>query len=751
VRGGEKITAGHLDRIALIYIRQSSMAQVRENTESTARQYALADEAARLGWPRSHVEVIDADLGLSGRSTEGRFGFKDLVGRVCLGEVGAVFGLEISRLARSSADLSRLLELARLTDTLVVDSDGIYDLANFNDRLLLGLKNQMSEAELHFLAGRLQGAKRAAAERGELRFPLPVGFVYDDEGTTIIDPDAEVQAAVVDVFAAFRAGGSAYQVVAALKGRRFPLRAYGGVWAGQLRWGRLTHSRVLGILANPAYAGTYVFGRYHSRRVVEPDGTVRTKLIELPRDEWPVVIHGHHPGYISWDDYLANQARLAANLTRAGARPPREGHALCQGIIGCGSCGRPMSTRYHTNGIAAYECPARRVDQMATPTCRSITALSVDDAVGERLLEALNPEEVALALAAADEVCDRRARRSRAAELAVERARYEAERAERAFHACEPENRLVARSLESRWEQRLAALADAEKALAETQAAAPPLPSRAELEALTTDMAALWHAPSTAPRDRKRLLRTLIADVTLLPEPDFGKARIGIRWHTGATDELVVARRQDVTQYRRTDRAAIELARSLANLPNHDIAEQLNAAGHTTGAGRPFDRMAVANLRQYHGVPPPGLLQDGEVTVADIADRVGISHGAVVHWIARGWLPARRGLNNQWCVPFGPEVEAACRERVARSAHIHVPDSTHPQAAHELTVGEVAAVLGISTNVVYYWIERHHIDSRRGPSGRLFIPFSADVEAACRARVAASVHLPHPTQVDTPQ
>ncbi len=741
MRGAEKITAGHRERTAIVYIRQSSLAQVRDNTESTARQYALADEAVRLGWARQQVEVIDADLGLSGRSADRRPGFKDLVGRVCVGEVGAIFGLEVSRLARSSADLSRLLELARLTDTLVIDADGIYDLANFNDRLLLGLKGTMSEAELHFLAGRLQGAKRAAAERGELRFPLPVGFVYDDEGDTIIDPDTEVQAAVADVFAAFRTGGSAYQVVAAFKRRRFPLRAYGGVWAGQLRWGRLTHSRVLGILANPAYAGTYVFGRYHSRRVVSPDGVVSTKTVELPRDDWPVVIHDHHPGYIGWDDYLTNGARLAANLTNAGARPPREGQALCQGIIGCGSCGRPMTTRYHRNGHAAYECSASRADQMATPTCRSITAATIDDAVAARLLDALNPDEVALALAAADEVADRRARHSRAAELAVERARYEAERAERAFHACEPENRLVARNLEARWEQRLAALTEADKTLTDQRAAVPPLPSRAELETLTADVSALWHAPTTSPRDRKRLLRTLIADVTLLPEPDFAKARIGIRWHTGATDELVVARRQDVTQYRRTDPAAIALARSLANLPNHDIACRLNAAGHTTGAGRPFDNDAVASMRHYHQIPPPGLLQDGELTAADIARRLGIGHGAVIHWINRGWLPARRGLNNQWCIPFGPHVETACRERVSRSAHIHEPDSTNPQTGHELTVNEVAAVLGISTNVVYYWIERHHVEARRGPGGRLFISFGPDIEAACRARVTASVHL----------
>jgi DNA invertase Pin-like site-specific DNA recombinase len=751
MRGAEKIATSHLDRVALIYIRQSSLAQVRENTESTARQYGLVDEAVRLGFPRSSVEVIDAELGLSGRSADKRTGFKDLVGRVCLGEVGAIFGLEISRLARSSADLSRLLELARLTDTLVVDADGVYDLANFNDRLLLGLKGTMSEAELHFLASRLQGAKRSAAERGQLRFPLPVGFVYDEEGATVIDPDDEVQAAVTDVFTAFRTGGSAYQVVAAFKGRRFPLRAYGGVWGGELRFGRLTHARVLGILANPAYAGTYVFGRFHSARVVEPDGTVRTKTAQLPRAKWPVVIHDHHPGYISWDDYLANEARLAANTTNAGARPPREGAALCQGIIACGSCGRPMSTRYHRNGLAAYECSASRADQMGTPTCRSISAVTVDDAVANELLAALNPEEVALALAAADEVAERRTRQSRASELAVERARYQAERAERAFHGCEPENRLVARSLESRWEARLVALAEAERALAEVKAAAPALPSRAELEALTGDVSQLWHAPTTAPRDRKRLLRTLIADVTLLPEPDFAKARIGIRWHSGAGDEIVVARRQAVIEYRRTDPGAVELAHNLASLANRDIADRLNAAGYTTGAGRPFDNDAIASLRHYHHVQQPKLLEEGEVTVAEIARRLGVTHGAVIHWIARGWLPARRGLNDQWCVPFGAEVEADCRQRVASSAHIHQPDTTDPKADHELTVIEVAAVLGISTNVVYYWIERHHLRARRGPGGRLFIAFGRDVEAACRARVATSVHLKPVPQTQTPR
>jgi excisionase family DNA binding protein len=744
MRGTEKITAAHLDRAGIVYVRQSSLAQVRNNTESTARQYALADEAVRLGWPRSAVEVIDADLGLSGRSADGRKGFKDLVSRVCLGEVGAIFGLEVSRLARSSADLSRLLELARLTDTLVVDSDGIYDLANFNDRLLLGLKGTMSEAELHFLVGRLNGAKRAAAERGELRFPLPVGLVYDDDGATVIDPDGEVAAAVADVFAAFRAGGSAYQVVAAFKGRRFPLRAFGGVWAGQLRWGRLTHARVLGILANPAYAGTYVYGRYHSARVVSPEGKISTKTIELPRDDWPIVIHGHHRGYIAWDDYLANGARLAANTTNAGARPAREGHALCQGIIACGSCGRPMSTRYHRNGHGAYECSASRADQMATPTCRSIAAASVDDAVAEALLGALNPEEVALALAAADEVADRRARRSRAGELAVERARYNADRAERAFHGCEPENRLVARSLESRWESRLAVLAETEKALAATTAAAPDLPGRAELEALTGDVTALWNAPTTAARDRKRLLRTLIADVTLLPEPDLAKARVGIRWHTGATDEITVARRHSIIESHRTDPAAVNLVRSLG--PTHtnaDLADRLNTAGYLTGAGRPFDVTAVANLRSYHRIAAVGTLAAGEITVDDAARRLEVTTTTIYGWVNTGALPARRGPGGRICIPFNVEVEAACQRRAAMSVHIARHTSTEPPGEHEWTVKQVASALAVNTNVVYYWLETGQLDARKGPGSRWLITYNPDIEDICRARIATSGHLHH--------
>ena len=742
LRGESKITSSHLGRVAIIYVRQSTLAQVRGNTESTARQYGLAEEAARLGWAASAIEVIDADLGISGRSADNRAGFKEIVARVCLGEVGAIFGLEVSRLARSNADLSKLLELARLTETLVVDTDGIYDLADFNDRILLGLKGQMSEAELHILAGRLQGAKRAAAARGELHFPLPVGYVYDDEGATVMDPDEEVQAVVADVFAAFGATGSAYQVVGAFAERRFPKRAYGGSWAGELRWGRLTYSRACGVLSNPAYAGAYVFGRFRSRRVVAPDGTIRTRTVELPRAEWATVIVDHHPGYITWERYLVTEARLAANRTSAGARPPREGPALCQGIVFCGACGRAMST-YHAGGHDYYDCAHARSDHTATPACRSVRADTVDAAVADCLLGALSGEEVALALAAADEVTERRARSTRAAELAVERARYQAERAERALLAVEPENRLVARNFENRLEARLSELAEVEAALATQRSATAPLPPRAELEAVVGDLGELWSAPTTSDRDRKRLLRTLVADVTLIPDAARSKLRIGIRWHSGSTEELVVQRMSRLTEWRRTAPQAIELARLLGpEMDNAALAAALDAAGHRTGAGRAFDSDAVSSLRHYHGIGSPDLLEPGELTVRDVAGRLGVNQGTVTNWINRGMLPARRGLYNRWCIPFGPEVEAVWREHVAASPHLHADIDPRAPTAGERSIAQVATALGVKPDVVYHWAAKGHLPWRRGPGGRKHIDFTPEVEAACHQRIANSVHLP---------
>ena len=741
MRGEGKVAAQHVGRTALIYVRQSTMAQVREHTESTARQYALAEEAARLGWPASSIEVIDADLGVSGRSTEGRDGFKGLVARVCLGEVGAIFGLEVSRLARSSADLSRLLEYARLTDTLVIDGDGVYDLAEFNDRLLLGLKGTMSEAELHLLAGRLQGAKRAAAERGELRTPLPVGYVYDEEGTVVIDPDEEVAAAIAEVFTAFTATGSAYQVVAAFADRRFPRRAYGGAWAGRLRFGRLTHSRVCSILANPAYAGAYVFGRFRSRRTVTPDGAVRTRTVELPRAQWPVCIQDHHRGYIGWETFLANEARLAANQTNAGARPPREGAALCQGIVVCGSCGRAMSTRY-AGGQPYYECARARADHVATPDCRSVRAATVDDVVAAAVLAAVAPDRLALALAAADEVTTRRDRSRRAAELTVERARYAAERAERTYGACEPENRLVARSLEARWEACLVELARAEAALAAARQTQPPLPPAEELAAAVADLPALWAAPTTGDRDRKRVLRTLLGDVALRPGESPRRLRVGLRWHSGATEEVVVDRMSPVTEWRRTAAAAVALAREVGpQLTNPELAAALNAAGHTTGIGKQFTTTAACNLRYAYRIGSPALLTEGELTPRAVAGRLEVTMSTVHAWLTSGELAGRRSPTGRWCIPFPPEVEAACRARLAVSPHVHRDADGVDRRPGELSIAEVADRLAIKADVVYYWASRGYLPTRRGRAGRRWIDLTPELEAACHARIAGSYKL----------
>src|ERR1039457_4024329 len=633
MNGEHKISSSHRDRAALVYLRQSSMAQVREHTESTRSQYALADKAAALGWPRTSIDVIDTDLGISGKWGVAREGFTELVARVCSGDVGAIFGIEITRLARSNADVARLAEFARIPGTLLINPAGVSDPADVNDRMVLGFKGTMGEMELHVMAQRLQANKRAAAERGELRTPLPVGYVHDDAGDIVIDPDAGVQAAIRDVFAAFAACGSAYGAVAAFAGRRFPLRAYGGAWAGQLRWGKLTHARVLGVLKNPCYAGAYVHGRSPPRRTVEPSGTVRTGLVERPRPEWPVLIKDHHEGYITWADYLATEARLAANRTSAGARPPREGSALCQGIIYCGSCGKPVRTNYHTDNRPSSECSSR-ADRLTPPTCGSVAAATVDDAVADVLLAALTPDQVALALSAADEVADRHPRVSRAAELAAERARYDADRAERALCAVEPENRLVARSLEARWEARLTALAEAGQALEAAAAALPPLPSREDLEKLAADLPALWRSPATSSKDRKRLLRTLIADVTLLPEPDQAKVRIGIRWHAGATDELRMARAIHPGTARRSPSPAVEMVRRLGPAtPTAELAEQLNAAGLVTGNGRPFDVKAVQWIRHAYHIPAPAACADGEISVAEAARRLGCSTGVIYYWI----------------------------------------------------------------------------------------------------------------------
>jgi len=661
----QKIESSHLERLAAVYLRQSSPRQVRENFRSTERQYALAEEAARLGWEAERVRLIDGDLGVSGRDADGRESYKELVQRVCVGEVGAIFGLEVARLGRNNAEHHRLLEFCALTDTLIVDTDGIYDLQDFNDRMILGMKAQWTEAELHIMGQRLQGARRHAAERGELRMGLAVGYDYDEEGGWIFDSDEEVRAAIADVLSLFEQVGSACAVVKAFSPRLFPARAYGGAWAGQLRWVPLTHSRALTVIKNPAYAGAYVFGRRKSRRQVNPDGTIRTRTTMLPREQWSIVIHDHHPGYTTWEQYLNNERRLQSNRTFQGARPVREGSALLQGIVRCGSCGRSMATFYTSDGKPGYDCKWGRVDGTATPGCRGVMGWVIEQAVTDRLLAAVAPEQIELALKAADTVTDRRSRGTRAVELRVERARYQAARAERAFHQCEPDNRLVARTLEARWEEKLRELKDAEAELAEHAVPAPE-PSREQIEALARDVPTLWAAPTTTDKDRKRLLRAMIADVTIT-QPDSDELLVGIRWRSGASEQHTVARpgRDTIAP------ATLELIARLAeDHSNTEIATKLQAAGIRTPRDRLFDEANVRSVRVRYKIPSGPTHRDGELTPAQVANRLGVSRPAVYYWIRHGQLQARRGAAGRLTIPFGPDIEQELRHHVANSPHI---------------------------------------------------------------------------------
>jgi hypothetical protein len=518
--------------------------------------------------------------------------------------------------------------------------------------------------ELHILAQRMQEAKRAAARRGELRLPLPIGYIYDLDGQVVMDPDQEIQAAVADVFRAFETTGSCCGVVKAFRDRRFP--THGQSWTGEATWMRLRQSQARAILRNPAYAGAYVSGRVKSERKIDAEGFIRTRSIEQPPERWEVVVHDHHPGYISWETFLSHQRQLASNRAQGGARPPREGNALLQGVVLCGHCGGGMGVSYSSSGTAHYRCRSR-LDQTHTRGCRSVSAGLVDPLVERRLLETVTPEQIELAVAAAEELTQREARTLRAFELRVERARYEASRAERAFHLCEPENRLVARSLEQRWEAKLAAVAEAEAAVEAQKAQRPPLPQKAELETLAADLRRLWSEPTTSPRDRKRVLRTLITDVTLTSDPTGNEVRVGIRWRAGAHEEQVATRTR-----MRTGQEAVELIRrrKQEGLRDTDIAAELRAIGLRTARGNEFGTRDVRNVRHSIGLARPSPLQPGELTVSQVAARLGVKSSTVYYWLRAGLLHHRKKATGAVCIPFSAEIEATLRARPAVSRHL---------------------------------------------------------------------------------
>ena len=646
-----KIKPNHLDREALIYVRQSTMAQVRFNQESTQRQYALQEKALLLGWPEERIRVIDGDLGISGSGRSKRPGFAQLVTSVSLGEVGAVFGLEISRLARSSADLMKLLELCGLFGTLVIDEDGIYDMSDFNDRLLIGLKGTMGEAELHFLHARMIGGKENAASKGELRFPLPVGYTRDIDGNTIMDPDEEVQNAIFTLFREFRASGSAYGVVRyfAQNSLSFPKRAYGGAWDGRISWGTLTHSRVLSIIHNPAYTGAYVYGRFRDRKTVDPDGHFEHHSVRIDnKDEWKVFLPDHHPAYISWDDYEANQSLLESNRTNAElSGPAREGTALLTGIILCGKCGRRMTIRYTgTGGIRPmYECHGRW-EHGNKATCSYVPADILDNAISEKILSIMKASELELALKIMHNIKDNEQLSDKQWQLSIERAQYEANRAERQFMLADPENRLVVRTLEAHWNQKLKDLEKAKQDYAIHCSKKPWTPSAKEEEdilSMAQKIPDIWNAPSSTPKEKKRIIRILIEDVTVTAEKRCGSFQVGIRFRSGKCEQFSLEKPLPVHIRRKHTEDTVQHIRELAStMDDAGIAEHFNHAGITTPEGKPFTSSGIRWIRHKYQIPGFFLAKREGLSVAETASLLGITTHQVYYGINTGKLPAKK-------------------------------------------------------------------------------------------------------------
>jgi DNA invertase Pin-like site-specific DNA recombinase len=645
-----KVTTSHLKREAYLYVRQSTLRQVLENTESTKRQYALRDRAVALGWTHEQVVVIDSDLGQSGAATD-REGFQKLVADVGLGRVGVVLGLEVSRLARNSVDWQRLLEICALTDTLILDEDGIYNPDHFNDRLLLGLKGTMSEAELHVLRARLRGGILNKAARGELKVRLPVGLVFGPDDKVVLDPDQQVQDAIRLVFQTFRRTGSAMATVRSLRQHHVlvPWRPHTGPHKGEIAWGEPLQWRVMNFLKNPRYAGAFVYGR---RQGCKTSDHPRPNQPELPREDWLALFPDAHPGYITWAEYEENRRRLRENAQAYGSdrrkSPPREGPALLQGLAVCGVCGRRMTVHYPTSrsgqkARVEYRCAQVGIDR-GEPFCQRIAGTSVDRAIADLLVEAVTPLALEVALTVQDELNARAEEIDKLRRKQVERARYEADLAQRRYLRVDPDNRLVADTLEAEWNHKLRALAEAQDDY-ERQRQADVLlldgERRARVMALASDFPRLWHDPNTPARERKRLVRLIIEDVTLLRGEEI---TAHVRFRGGATRTLTLPRPRPAVELRKTAPAVLqELDALLDHHTDSQIANILNERGLRPGIADAFDCRIVARLRRDHAMPDHAtrLRRQGLLTISEMAASLGVSIDTVKSWARAGVLPAR--------------------------------------------------------------------------------------------------------------
>jgi len=709
----DKITEQHRRRRAIVYVRQSTPGQVRNNHESRALQYALRERAVELGWPADSVAVVDEDLARSGSTSDGRLGFKDLVGEVGLGRVGLILGTEVARLARNNADWYQLLELCTLTGTLVTDSDGIYCPGNVNDRMLLGLKGTLAEAELHLIRSRLQGGLRNKAARGALELSLPVGLDRNDTGQITLCADEQVRHAIGRVFELWRRLGSARQVVIRLRddGQLLPRRTVG---QRRVRWAPASYGAVHDFLTNPAYAGAFVFGRTAQRKELDEQGRMRRRTVELPIEQWSVCLPEHHPGYVTWDEYLASRERLRANVRpRAeGGGAAREGQALLQGLLRCGRCGRRMQVAYSGNDgrVPRYACVRAHHHYGAEHPCQSLGGVRLDNAVAAAFLEAVAPAGVSACSEAIGELERAHEERLQGQRLAVERAQFEADRAQRQFDACEPENRLVGRTLERAWEQALVALEREQRELAELEARCPEPLTTAERQALARlarDLPRLWEAETTTPRDRKELVRTLIREVVVTVRQDPRRAELEIAWDGGARTELQVPLIRRGPDRRRTAQDTVALIRQLAeHTPDQQIAAILNKQRRRTGTGLPFNQSRVKHLRQQHAIPaaPPPDPDSGLVTIQQAAAELSVSAPTIYRWLRDGLLPGEQTTPHApWRIRLTDEI----RGRFVPD----VPDDYLP-------LDDAAKRLSCARQTVLHKVQRGELDAVQVTQGR---------------------------------
>ncbi|QSQ26624.1 recombinase family protein [Pyxidicoccus parkwayensis] len=657
----DKLQATHLQRRAVVYLRQSTLKQVLEHHESTTRQYALKQRAQELGWPAGRIDVIDEDLGQSGAGSAWRSGFQRLAEEVAHGRVGLILALEVSRLARSSADWQRLLELCALADVLIADEQAIYTPRDYNDRLLLGLKGTMSEAEQYWMRLRLQGGKLSKARRGELFLAPPVGYQWNEATHRLcLDPDEQVQRAVRLVFERFRLEGSGYAVVRyfARHGLKLPTHQLRG---RQVHWSLPRYDSVLDMLHNPLYAGAYVYGRKEVRMALVEGQVKQRHTTVLPLPSWKVCLFNHHPAYLSWEEFMTNQKKLESNRThhlphQHGAA--REGAALLQGLVLCGKCGHSMGVRYRgATHSPYYECSNAPGSMGGKRLCWLVAARGVDEAVARLFLEAVQPPEVELGLAVAHEVERQAEQLHQQWKLRMERTRYEAQLAERRYKAVDPDNRVVARTLEHEWNDKLRELEELESQYQQErrrQKLELSEQDRARILTLSKSLPRVWSAPSTTNAERKNLLRILVQKVALSPiEVPSRQIRVQVVWVTGAVTDFTLPRRQGF-QTRSNPAEAVELILQLFQQKSDaQIAAELNQRGLRSGANLPWNTKTVhrvLNVRGLHRampapqcVPAPARRADGLYSVHGVAERFGVSEAIVRYWMARGWLEPTEG------------------------------------------------------------------------------------------------------------